>query len=98
VTDGSGIALFTNLTEAYYNITVRADQHGSFGTTFLVAADRTNDIVAFLSRQMVSYNWIVIPTQIPDRYDFQLQPIFQSLVPWPVITIDPGAINLCDFT
>jgi hypothetical protein len=98
VTDAAGGVLFTNLTEAYYGVRVQADQHGDFSTTLMVAADQTFNLKAFLSRQMVSYNWTVTPTTVPDRYDFTLNTTFETYVPIPVVTVEPGAINLCSLT
>ena len=96
VTGAAGTVLFTNLAEAYYDVMVRADQHGDFRSTVLVAADQTNEFKAFLARQMVTCTWVVVPTEIPDHYTFELQTTFETRVPWPVITIEPGAFNLCD--
>jgi len=95
VTDASGNVLFNNLTSAYYNVLVQAPNHGNFNTTLLLAANQTNQVTAFLPMQLVDYSWVVVPTQVPDQYTFQLQVTYQTQVPWPVITIDPGVINLC---
>jgi uncharacterized repeat protein (TIGR03803 family) len=95
VTDESGIVLFTNLTSAYYNVAVTAPDHGGFNTTLLLAASQTNNLTAFLNLDLVSYTWIVTPTVIPDHYTFTLQTTFATQVPWPVVTVSPGAIDLC---
>ncbi|MDB6065752.1 MAG: delta-60 repeat domain protein [Pedosphaera sp.] len=95
VTDASGTVLFSNLVSAFYNVEVSAPDHGSFNTTLLVAADQTNSLETFLPLQLVDYTWIVTPTIIPDNYEFTLTTTFQTQVPWPVLTITPGAINLC---
>ncbi|MCX6928321.1 MAG: immunoglobulin domain-containing protein, partial [Verrucomicrobia bacterium] len=94
-TDASGEVLFTNLTEAYYEVTVQADKHGTFKTTLLVPADQTFELRAFLPREMVSYRWQVTPTSVPDRYEFVLDTTFETYVPIPVVTVEPGAIDLC---
>ena len=95
VTGASGTVLFTNLTSAYYTVDVSAPDHGSFGTTLLVAPNQTNQLDAFLALQLVDYTWVVVPTVIPDHYDFTLMTTFQTQVPWPVVTVSPGAIDLC---
>ena len=95
VTGQSGILLFTNLTSAYYTVAVSAPEHGTFSTTLLVAASQTNDVTAFLNLQLVDYTWVVTPTIIPDHYIFTLDTTFQTEVPWPVVTVSPGAIDLC---
>ena len=84
VTSPSGIVLFTNLTSAYYTIEVDATNHGSFTTTLLVQPNETNNVVAFLPNNFVSYTWVVTPTTVPDDYDFTLTTVFQTQVPWPV--------------
>lgn len=95
VTDDSGAVLFTNLTSAYYTVAVAATNHGSFSTTLLVAAAQTNELTAFLPLQLVDYTWNVVPTIIPDHYTFTLQTTFATEVPWPVVTVSPGAVDLC---
>jgi hypothetical protein len=97
VTGAAGTVIFTNLTSAYYTIDVQATNHGGFDTTLLVQPNETNDVTAFLPDNLVSYTWVVTPTTIPDNYDFVLTTTFQTQVPWPVVTINPGAINLCQF-
>jgi Immunoglobulin domain len=97
VTGTDGVALFTNLTEAYYEVSVQADQHGSFGTVVLVPGNQTFALTAFLARQMVSYRWIVTPTAIPDRYIFTLDTRFETDVPAPVMRVEPGALDLCNY-
>ena len=73
----------------------QASNHGGFGTTVLVPANQTTNVTAFLPVNLVSYSWVVTPTEIPDDYEFTLTTTFQTQVPWPVVTINPGAINLC---
>ena len=98
VTGPSGVVTFTNLTSAYYTVAVSAPNHGSFNTTLLVSANQTNDLTAFLNLQLVDYTWVVTPTIIPDHYIFTLDTTFQTQVPWPVVTVTPGSIDLCSLT
>lgn len=93
VTGASGTVTFSNLTSAYYNIAVTAPDHGNFNTTLLLAANATTPVTAFLPLNLVDYTWTVIPTSIPDTYDFTLTTIFVTEVPWPEITVNP--IDLC---
>jgi hypothetical protein len=96
VTGASGIVTFSNLTSAYYTVTVQAANHGSFSTTLLAQANTTTPLTAFLPLQLVDYTWTVTPTTIPDTYDFTLTTVFATEVPWPVVTVSPGSINLCE--
>lgn len=96
-TGAEGVALFTNLTEAYYEVTVGAPDHGSFGTVVLVPGNQTFELTAFLARQLVSYRWIVTTQAVTDRYIFTLDTRFETDVPAPVVRVVPGALNLCDY-
>jgi hypothetical protein len=96
VTGSNGIVTFSNLTSAYYTVAVQAPDHGNFSTTLLVQGNTTTPLTAFLPLQLVDYTWTVTPTTIPDTYDFTLTTVFATEVPWPVVTVSPGSINLCD--
>ena len=87
VTGPTGTVVFTNLTSAYYSIDVEATNHGGFNTTLLVQPDETNDLVAFLPDNLVSYTWVVLPTTIPGNYEFVLTTTFQTQVHWPVVVL-----------
>ena len=92
--NSEGAALLTNLTESYYDLTVRADRHSEYHATLLLAGGQTNIIDAFLQRQFVSYTWTVVPIEIEDRYEFQLETTFETHVPAPVVTITPSTFDL----
>ena len=62
VTDTNGVAVFTGLPEGYYRVAVQAPHHGSAEMMALVTGSQTNLMKVFLSRQMVTYRWIVTPT------------------------------------
>jgi len=93
-TDAAGIALFEDLTEAYYDVEVTADGHGSFSGTVLVTGGQTRELEAFLTRQLVNYSWSVFPTTIEDEYVIALEALFETTVPAPVITIEPASVDL----
>ena len=88
VTGPSGVILFTNLHEGYYQLTVTADHHSTFQSPATVFGDITNQFAAFVTRQTVSYNWTVVPTAIQDNYQVVLQATFETEVPIPVVTVD----------
>ncbi len=98
VTGASGEIVFTNLTEAYYQIDVAADKHSTFSGTILLRGGRTNDFDAFLSRETVQYHWSVVPATIEDRTRITLTTEFETFVPIPVVTIDPPLIDMKDFS
>jgi hypothetical protein len=37
----------------------------------------------FIPRQTVSYTWVVVPTEIQDKYVFTLEATFETNVPIP---------------
>ncbi len=94
VTDADGIVLFEDLTEAYYNLEVTEPNHGGFETLVLVPADDTKHVTAFLPRELVRYNWTVIPTEVEDVYEITVETVFETHVPAPVVTIDPAFVDL----
>ena len=99
VSDTNGMAYFNSLTSAYYRVSLTAPNHGSFSTTLLLPAgnpEHPTQVTAFLPLDLVNYSWTVTPATIPDTYDFTLTTVFVTKVPWPVVTVTPGAINLCD--
>ena len=94
----SGEVLFTNLVEAYYRVEVSAAGHDSYRATILLMPGRTSQLVAFLPRRLVTYTWVVTPTEVPDRYTFRLETTFETYVPVPVVTVEPASIDLSRLT
>ncbi len=95
-TGTNGFVDFASLTEGYYEVDVSADKHTSHrGPTFL-AAGRTNDLEIFISRTLVQYIWTVVPTEIEDRTRIVIETEFETVVPLPVVTIEPAYIDLAD--
>ncbi len=94
VTDETGILLFTDLTEAYYDISVSAPEHGSFRSTVRVSGGQELYVEAFVPRQVVTYEWSVIPIDLEDNYEITIDATFETHVPAPVITVDPPFVDL----
>ncbi|YCM46201.1 CARDB domain-containing protein [Verrucomicrobiaceae bacterium 227] len=93
-----GMATFSNLTEGYYEVTIKADKHATYRSTVFIEPGEENSLRAFLQRQTVEYLWTVVPTQIEDRYRIVIDTIFETNVPAPVVTIEPAYIDLTAFT
>jgi len=93
-TDVDGFALFEDLTEAWYDLEVRAADHGSFRGTVLVPGGQTKTFETFLTRQLVNYSWSVFPTTIEDEYLITIDALFETHVPAPVVTIEPASVDL----
>jgi len=76
--------------EGRYNLEVSAEKHGTYHSTIEIVAGQVKEISAFLSRQMVTYNWTVEPVQIEDQYRITLEAEFETNVPAPVVTVEPA--------
>ena len=98
VTGSDGIVTFNNLTSAYYTVTAEAADHGTFSTTLLLPSGQTTPLTAFLPLQLVDYSWTVTPAVIPDTYNVTLTTVFATEVPFPVVTVSPSSIDLCQVT
>lgn len=96
-TDTHGRANFSGLLEDDYIVEVSADGHNPFRTTASIRAGRTNEVEAFLSRELVRYTWTVNPTSIEDTTRIDIETTFETAVPVPVVTMEPTLINLSGF-
>jgi hypothetical protein len=97
-TGSDGTVGFSNLTEAYYIVDVGAEGHSSFRETVLVPGGVTTNVVAFLTRQTVTYNFTVTPTTVADQYIFTIDSTFETQVPVPVVTIEPASLDLAQYS
>ncbi|MCO5053866.1 MAG: Ig-like domain-containing protein [Verrucomicrobiae bacterium] len=84
----TGTAQFSALTEGSYTVDVTAEKHNQFRGSVLVAAGITNAMEAFLPRQLVTYQWSVVPTEIQDHYRIVLESVFETEVPVPNVVIE----------
>jgi hypothetical protein len=84
----TGSILFTNLLEGFYQMRVTAPQHATYAAPVQIVAGVETPKVIFIDRQTVSYRWTVVPTTVEDRYRVVLEPVFQTEVPVPVVTLD----------
>jgi subtilase family serine protease len=92
----NGHFFVSGLQENYYEIEVTADHHTTYRATHLLRAGITNQVEAFLSRQTVTYTWTVEPIQLEDRYRITIETVFETVVPVPVVTVEPSVIDLSD--
>lgn len=97
VTGTDGVALFQSLAEAYYTLRVTADKHNAYEGSVRVTSGETTEVRAFLPRQLVTYNFRVSPVVVEDRYDIRLEAVFETNVPAPVVTVEPGLVDLRGF-
>ena len=89
LTDENGLFTVENLPEGYYVLNVQAQSHSEYNRGIIyVEAGKTNQQEIYLQFQAISYSWVVVPTEIPDVYDFELVCDIKTNVPVPVVTID----------
>ncbi|HEY9510213.1 MAG TPA: CARDB domain-containing protein, partial [Verrucomicrobiae bacterium] len=88
--DATGVAYFTGLPEGTYVVDSSAPQHNPFRGSAVIVTGTTNELEAFMTRQLVSYQWSVVPTDVPDEYKIQLESVFETEVPVPnVVIVEP---------
>ncbi len=92
-TGADGTITFPSLREGYYTVNVTDADHNSYSGVVLVSAGQTQTVTAFLPRNLVTYTWSVVPTQVADETQITLQTTFETNVPVPVVTVDPGYID-----
>ncbi|MBI5865064.1 MAG: hypothetical protein HZB38_11270 [Planctomycetes bacterium] len=93
LTDGNGQADFTGLAEAYYTIEGSAVQHSGYRATQFVRGGQSNSVEAFMPFEPVTYTWTVVPTEFEDQYRIVIDAVFETQVPWPVLTLTPMAVD-----
>ena len=86
-TDANGIFQVDNLPEGYYSLHVEAEHHAQYDNNILITSGETTNRSIYLQYQAVTYSWTVEPTEIPDEYTYELNVVYETNVPAPVVTI-----------
>jgi PKD repeat protein len=94
VTDENGMFTVEDVNEGPYELTVRAEKHGTYHSPIEVVPGVEKAVEAFLPRQLVTYNWSVVPIQIEDKYKITLEAVFETHVPAPVVTVSPSVMTV----
>lgn len=92
-----GIAVFPDLAEGYYTLQVIAEDHAPYRSSLLVGAGNETQQEALLNREVVQFIWNVVPTEIGDHTRITIESVFETVVPVPVITVEPSVIDLSNF-
>ena len=79
---------FANIPEGTYILLVEADNHDGSRQTIIINPGQTTEKLVFISFQAISYTWTVVPTEIEDEYEIQLNIVYETNVPKPVVTLD----------
>jgi len=103
ITGADGAALIPGVPEAYYSLSVRAEDHDPFKGTVLVGGGTGSDssvtnFEAFMHRQVVRYVWDVTPIDLEDSYQIEINAEFTTNVPAPVVVIEPAHVDLASLT
>ncbi len=96
-TTSSGIVLFQGLREGFYIVEASAPRHQGARQSIFVDGDTTTELELFLARSVVTYEWNVTPVAYEDRYRVDIDAVFETNVPAPVVTIEPGIIDLDNY-
>jgi hypothetical protein len=97
-TDATGTATFQALPEGWYAIEVTAPKHARWKGNLFVNAGETTTRQAFISLELVSYNWTVEEIELEDRYRISVETTFETNVPAPVVTVTPAVLDVEDLT
>jgi hypothetical protein len=88
LSDADGYVNFTDIAEGQYLFSCAADRHSNLESPITVAPGVLNETTAFLRRQVVTYQWNVVPIEIKDEYRIVLETVFETDVPMPVVVTD----------
>lgn len=97
VSDDRGRVTFPDLPEGWYDLEVSAAEHTPFRQTVFVIAGDTTSFEALMAAQTVQFRWSVVPVEIEDRTRITIEAVFETVVPVPVVTVEPSVIDLADF-
>ncbi|HLH56506.1 MAG TPA: hypothetical protein VKY92_23170 [Verrucomicrobiae bacterium] len=83
VSDTNGTISWSGLAEGDYVLQASATDHSDVRGGLHVVPGVTTDHEIFMSQNAVTYEWSVVPTDIPDHYRVTLEPQFETRVPQP---------------
>ena len=75
------------LPEGWYTVSINADKHQGYETTFEVAPGKETGKEIFLTYEAISYNWEVVETEVEDEYEIETVVKYETNVPKPVIVL-----------
>ena len=97
-TGADGTLELDGLQVGTYNVLVQAQGHNAYQGAVTVQAGMTATVDAFMTSQLVTYQFNVTPTTIQDQYTFTVNTTFKTNVPVPVVTISPAYIDFSTLT
>jgi subtilase family serine protease len=97
MTDSSGRAALNGLPEGAYDLVVSEPNHRSERVVVEIFRGQQSSARLFLYRAMVRYTWDVDPVAIDDTYRIVLNAEFETFVPFPVLEVSPGYVDLTQY-
>jgi large repetitive protein len=93
-TNALGELLLGPLPPGRYTYRAQGPTHSPSSGRVLLRAGATVDEDVFLDFTTVSFTWAVTPTTILDIYNITLSATYSTVVPAPVVVIEPGVVNI----
>ncbi|NMA39454.1 MAG: carboxypeptidase regulatory-like domain-containing protein, partial [Lentisphaerae bacterium] len=90
VTLANGKVTLENLPVGLCKVTVSKEKHADYTNNVEIQPGRETTLVAFLDYQAITYSWDVVRVEVEDRYEVELNIVYETNVPLPVVeTIMP---------
>jgi len=91
VTLANGKVTLEGLPVGLCKVTVSKEKHAEYTNTVEIQPGRETTLEAFLDYQAITYSWDVVRVEIEDRYEIELNIVYETNVPMPVVeTIMPS--------
>lgn len=95
-TGTNGIVRFDAILEGWYSVEVDSPDHSRSVGNYYVDAGETNHETIFITGEFVTYTWTAEEIELEDRYRIVVESTYEVNVPAPVITIEPGSLDISD--
>lgn len=94
ITNALGELVLGPLPPGRYTYRAQGPTHSPSSGRVLLRPGATIDEDVFLDFTTVSFTWSVTPTTILDIYNIVLSATYSTVVPAPVVVIEPGVVNI----
>jgi hypothetical protein len=93
-TDSQGFAYFRALPAGPYTVEGTSPKHSQFRGSITITPGNNSSVEAFMARQLITYQWTVVPTEIQDSYKVVLETVFETEVPVPNVVVEEPQVTL----
>lgn len=94
MTGTDGMVVLGPLPPGRYSYQATASGHSPASGRVILRPGITVDERVFLDIAALSFTWSVTPTTIPDNYNVVLSAVYSTIVPAPVVILEPTSVNL----